>query len=109
MIRASETFDTIYWNMPFIYVPESYNFRSVLERALFDPGYEITRNFLTKSRSLLRPKGRVMVGFGDFGQTDKFTDLAIGAGYTIREIAREESQEGGPVQFVLYELTEKAV
>lgn len=107
-IPASEAFDTIYWNMPFIYVPESYNFRSVLERALFDPGYEITRKFLTESRRFLRQNGRVMVGFGDFGQTDKLIDLATAAGYTVREIAREQSQEGGPVQFILYELTAKA-
>jgi release factor glutamine methyltransferase len=107
-LKTTETFDTIYWNMPFIYVPKSYQFQSILERALYDPGYEITRNFLVKSRRFLQPGGRLMVGFADFGYTIKFFDLATAAGYEIQEIGREESREGGPVQFILYELTAKA-
>jgi release factor glutamine methyltransferase len=107
-VKATETFDTIYWNMPFIYVAESYHFQSMLERALYDPGYQITENFLVKSRRFLRPGGRLMVGFADFGDTNKFFDLAAAAGYEIREIGREDSQEGGPVQFILYELGAKA-
>ena len=36
-IKHIEKFDTIYWNTPFIYAPESYQYCSELERGLFDP------------------------------------------------------------------------
>jgi release factor glutamine methyltransferase len=48
-LSLDEKFDIIYWNMPFMPIEEGYDYRNVLERGLFDPGYGITETFLRES------------------------------------------------------------
>ena len=103
-IEPGRRFRTIYWNAPFIYVPSAYVHGSCLERALYDPGYGAFRSFLSDAPSFVAPGGRVIVGFGDFGDVDLFQQLAQDAGFRVWEIAREPSEEGGPVQFILFEM-----
>lgn len=45
-IQKDEQFDTIYWDLPFVYVPEDYRHNSLLEKAVCDPGYKKIREFL---------------------------------------------------------------
>lgn len=103
-IKKDERFDTIYWNTPFMYMPNGYKYRSVLERGLFDPGYKITERFLKESKKLLTPKGRVLFGTGDFGDVPRFKKIAKKNNYKVRLIARENSTEINPVVFELHEL-----
>src|SRR5258706_2594 len=65
--EREEKFDTIYWNLPFIYVAEGFHFQTIGERALFDPGYKTIKRFLGEAPSYLNRNGRIIVGFGDFG------------------------------------------
>ena len=103
-IKKGETFNTIYWNTPFMHMPAGYKHRSVLERGLFDPGYKITERFLKEGRKLLAPKGRILFGTADFGDVPLLKKLAGKYGYRIRLIAKESSLEINPVVFELYEL-----
>ncbi|SRR6266481_562750 len=103
-VSKHERFDTIYWNLPFIYVPANYSYRSVLERALYDPGYRYTQRFLRQAPRFLNKSGRLLVGFGDFGDMRTFFQLVGQVGYSIKELACESGQEGGTVSFILYEL-----
>ncbi len=106
-IEKSEKFDTIYWNTPFIYVPEDYEYISELERGLFDPGYKLTERFLEEAGSYLTQTGRILLGIGDFGDIPKFKALAEKFGYSIKLLAKEDSTEMNPVDFQLYELRGK--
>ncbi len=109
-IREDERFDTIYWNMPFMPASESYQFESMLERALFDPGYKLTERFLQEAPIYLKDKGRMLIGWGnskthEFGNPDRLCQLARQYGFSIRLLVEEPSTEENPVLFQLYELT----
>lgn len=105
-IRQGEMFDIIYWNMPFMYRDESYEYDSVLEKGLFDPGYRITDRFLKESKEHLTPDGVLYVGMGgeNFGDPRRFLELIKKHGYRYRILHAEQSDEINPVDFLLYEL-----
>lgn len=104
-IKPGELFDTIFWNSNFIFANPEFRVESMLERSLFDPGYRNHEEFLGQARKYLRSGGRVLLGFGDFGEMDIFHDLCNKYRYSIREIERGGGVEGKPVHFILYELT----
>lgn len=106
-VAANEKFHTIYWNLPFIFVPEGYRYRSTLERGLFDPGYRYTERFLVEAKKHLYEGGRVIVGLADFADLARFQGIVDRQGYTSRLIAKEQSEEINPVEFRLYELKPK--
>ncbi|MBS3137593.1 hypothetical protein J4232_04105 [Candidatus Woesearchaeota archaeon] len=95
--------------MPFISVPDNYQFSSMLERALFDPGYKITERFLKEAALYLKERGRLIIGWGDsenndFGNQDKLKYLAEQYHFSIKLLVQEQSTEQNPVIFQLYEL-----
>jgi len=104
-ILPGERFDTIYWNMPFIYVESGYSFRSMLERSLFDPGYNMTKTFLHDAPRYLEKGGRLLVGFGDFGNVRELVTLSEELGYSCKELMRGRDLEQQPITFILYELS----
>lgn len=106
-LQEDEKFHTIYWNLPFIFVPCDYVYRSMLERGLFDPGYRYTERFLADARRHLHRGGRLIVGLADFADLERFTQLAGRYRYTIRLLAGERSTEINPVEFQLYELRQQ--
>jgi len=103
-IEKNEKFDIIYWNLPFIYVPEKYKHKSMLEKSLFDPGYRSIRRFFKGGKKFLKKNGKILIGFGDFGDIKRLKGLANKNGYSIKLIFEERSIEGNPVKFQLYEL-----
>lgn len=103
-ILEGERFDTIYWNTPFIYVPEDYEYESILERGLFDPGYRLTERFISEAEKYLKPDGRILFGTGNFGDVKRFEEIARKHGYSIRLVVKEDSIEINPVDFQLFEL-----
>ncbi len=103
-VKSDEKFDTIYWNLPFIYMSDDYLFQSMLERGLFDPGYRITERFLREACTYLNEGGRVVAGLGSFADLPRFSGLADRFGYRCTELAVEASTEGNPVDFRLHEL-----
>ncbi len=103
-IKPGERFNLIYWNLPFIYMQDEFVFQSTLERSLFDPGYQITRNFLSSAPRYLTNHGQIYVGFGNFGEIDMLNEIAGKLGYSLLEIVRRPGFEGVAVEFILYEL-----
>lgn len=108
-IRDDEQFDTIYWNMPFMPASENYQFGSMLERALFDPGYKLTEQFLQEAPTYLKDNGRVLIGWGDsenneFGSPRRLHQLVEQYGFSIKLLVEEKSTEQNPVVFQMYEL-----
>ena len=107
-IGEHERFHTIYWNLPFIWMPPDYRVSSMLERALFDPGYALTTRFLASAHKHLYKGGRLLAGLGDFADTDLFQRTADEHGYEVRQVASGYGMEVHPVEFQLYELRERA-
>lgn len=103
-VKESERFDTIYWNMPFIRVPQKYQYESQLERSLFDPGYTLANTFLTHAKRYLKPRGRILIGTGDLGDIPALERIAQNHNYSMKLRAKEESSGINPVVFKLYEL-----
>ncbi len=108
-IRDEERFDTIYWNMPFIPVPEKYKFNPPLERTLFDPGFKLIKRFLQEASIHLKEDGRLLIGWGNsenhaFGNPEKLKELAQRNQFSIKLLIEQKSTEGNPVTFQLYEL-----
>lgn len=106
-IGKGERFDSIYWNLPFIYADDEFEFRSVLERSLFDPGYRKTAEFLSSAGRFLKPRGRVYAGFGNFGDQRRFDQIVVNECFEIQELTREKGVEGQEVEFILFQLTPK--
>jgi release factor glutamine methyltransferase len=102
-IRDFEKFNSIYWNLPFIYVDSDFELQSKEEVCLFDPGYKITEKFLEESHNYLLPNGRLFIGFGNFGDESLLSNLCSKTGWILREIVREESYEDAIVEFILFE------
>lgn len=75
-LGPDDRFDIVYWNVPWGNVPES-EVRSVIDSAVFDPGYCSLGRFLGEVGSRLTDVGRVFVGFSDtFGDSTAVARLA---------------------------------
>lgn len=103
-VQKSERFDIIYWNLPFIYVEPSYEYKNDAERGLFDPGYRYVERYLAGAKQYLSPGGFVLAGLGDFADMSRFFRLAKKYGYVYRVLAAERSIEINDVEFQLYQL-----
>jgi release factor glutamine methyltransferase len=108
-IKTDEKFDIIYWNMPFMPIEEGYEYRNVLEKGLFDPGYEITERFLIEAPKYLNGRGSVLLGTGgqNFADLEQTKLLMTKYGFDYKIIVAEQSIEISPVEFILFELTLK--
>lgn len=105
-LSPDEHFDYIYWNTPFIYVPEEYKYASDLERGLFDPGYQLTDRFIAEAPKHLKPDGSLLLGHADFGDEQKLFEIVNRHRRRISLIASEVSSEINAVEFKLYEIRE---
>ena len=106
-VPEDEKFDVIYWNMPFMRQESGYRYQSDSERGLFDPGYGYARRFLEEAPRYLSETGYLLVGWGDFGETRMFMDIAKLEGYAVELLAEEKAEEGDEVTFLLYKLEQK--
>jgi release factor glutamine methyltransferase len=73
-IVTSEKFDTIYWDLPYVYSEQKEI--SLLQRSVCDPGYCHIDEFLSQARQYLAKNGRIIVGFGSNGDYERFQALA---------------------------------
>jgi len=96
-------FDTIYWNTPFGYVNKDKNL-TVLEKAVFDPEYQATEQFIKQAKNHLKENGRLLIGFSTtLGKFDLLQKLLQESGYSVKLIAKTKSQETHPVLFEIFE------
>jgi release factor glutamine methyltransferase len=109
-VPSQQRFSTIYWNMPFLYVPRRFKMKSMLERSIFDPGYCSNRRFFEECPKYLAKNGRVIVGFGDVGNIKALLANAATSGFTSKVIMAEEGESepgvsaSSKLHFVLFEM-----
>lgn len=104
-LRPDERFRTIYWNIPLVYVEDTYQYRSDLERSVYDPGYRLADRFLREALDWICDEGRILVGFATIGIESAFLALAEGYGYACHALARRAGDKDQSIEFVLHELT----
>lgn len=103
-IKATEAFDTIYWDLPCLYAPPS-EVPHMHKLVLYDPGYQATKRFFKGARKHLKPGGRIIVSFSSAGDYSRLVTLSESQGYQLRKI--HESSENYPARsaYYLYQLT----
>ena len=102
-LAKNSKFDTIYWNTPFGYVNENDDV-TVLEKAVYDPGYKATHRFISQAKEHLKENGRLLIGFSTtLGKFDVLQKFLEEAGFTVRLISKTESVETHPVFFEIFE------
>ncbi len=104
-LDPSQKFDGIYWNLPFIRMPDNYEHRNVLEYGLFDPGYKFTERFFAEGKNRLTLNGKLYAGLANFADTNAALRIAREHGFTHHLIASMSSEEGVPVEFDLWQFT----
>jgi methylase of polypeptide subunit release factors len=77
-------FDVVYWNVPWGNVAEG-DVCSVIDSAVFDPGYRSLARFLAGVSRFLAHGASVLIGFSPtFGDSTAITQLACAHGFTSR-------------------------
>jgi HemK-related putative methylase len=101
-LKKDSKFDTIYWNTPFGYVDNEDI--SVLEKAVFDPGYKATKRFVNQAKEHLKENGRLLIGFSTtLGKFEILEEFLKKAGFTVKLVAKIDSFEVHPVLFEIFE------
>lgn len=103
-IKLNETFDTVFWDPPFVWADDDYIYQSPIERAVFDPGYRQIERFIRQSHRYLNKGGRLLMNFGSNGDREKFTQLVIACGYGLKELSFTEIEDRGGLTYTLYQL-----
>lgn len=92
-ISRREKFDLIYWNHPFLQKRRSYQYSSILEMSLFDPGYEMLDQFLERAPGYLNPNGLILLGWGEYANTVRMHRMASKNGFLVETVAASELPE----------------
>lgn len=101
-LKEGEKFDTIFWNTPFGFVDDSEI--PDLEKAVYDPGYTATENFIKDAHKHLKSGGRILIGFSStLGKLDMIAKFVREAGMEMKLIYEVNSEEVHPVKFEIFE------
>lgn len=104
-LGPEEKFDVIYWNTPFCYVEEGEEL-TMLERAVFDPGYLTHAAFIRGAKAHLTPRGKLLIGFSRvLGDYEALTTLMKEAGFTLTLIGETLDPDASmelPITLELY-------
>ncbi|MCP4176954.1 MAG: methyltransferase [bacterium] len=103
-IQKNEKFDTIYWDLPFVFIADDYEHKNLLERAIYDPGYQNIKRFLKEAPNYLKKAGRILVGFGNNGDYNTFHSIASNYGYHIEEILKDYLPERCGLTYMIFKL-----
>ncbi|MCB0355178.1 MAG: methyltransferase [Bdellovibrionales bacterium] len=100
-ILPSEQFDVILFNFPFPpFEPET-----PWQRANFDPGHRLLKEFFTQAKSHLTPTGRIGMCWSDIGDTHYLHALAVESGYELKVL---DERKAGSIGAYVFELRMKS-
>ena len=104
-INRGEKFNTVFWDFPFVFLPESYNFSSDLYRSFFDPGYATLKRFLAQVKEFLTDNGRIILTFSSLGDRAVFDKISSNMHYTFDEVYRKEVQGIGEFMLLQHQVS----
>ncbi|MEW2412400.1 class I SAM-dependent methyltransferase [Streptomyces sp. NPDC046866] len=93
-LREQERFDTVFWSSNYVMGPETYEYKSVHERAYVDAGYRAHRRFVEQSVHWTAPGGRVLLHFSDRGDLEELYRIADACGRELSVAAARRVREG---------------
>lgn len=98
-----ETFDQIFWNVPFLYT-ENKNL-TMLEQSTFDYGDLKKEQFIKEAKDYLTAKGKVYIGYSsDYGDVKKIIETLEKYNYSSKIITEmKESFAGGSINLEIIE------
>lgn len=103
-LSADETFDTIYWDYPYVWAPQDHNLENLLEASVCDPGYKHFGQFLEGAPMHMNKGGRIFIGFGTNGDLDALSTIIKEYGYTMDQVFEEHVEYRGGISYYLFEL-----
>ncbi|MGW0362885.1 methyltransferase domain-containing protein [Streptomyces sp. NPDC002990] len=93
-LTEGERFDTIFWSSNYVLAPESYEYKSVHERAYVDTGYQAHRRYLEQATRWLTPTGSALLHFSDRGDVAALHRVARESGRELRLLSSHRIREG---------------
>ncbi|WP_241989814.1 MULTISPECIES: methyltransferase domain-containing protein [unclassified Streptomyces] len=99
-IDEGERFDTVFWSSNYVLGPDSYEYRSVHERAFVDTGYRSHRRYVEQALRRITPGGTALLHFSDRGDVSALHRIADDCGRELRvlkSVPVHESQYGDDV------------
>lgn len=106
-IPAQRKFDIVFWNFPWKFVPEDFQYADDLERAAFDPGYGQLRRFLSEGPGFLAENGQILLGLGDNARDDLFEEIVTSSDLTS-VMLRSGTYPNVKVTFRLFSISRNA-
>ncbi|ACU73333.1 methyltransferase small [Catenulispora acidiphila DSM 44928] len=94
-LDTGERYDAIYWNSNVIDAPPEFEYLEELRWAFFDRGYATHHRFLTQGPDLLRPGGRMFLGFNTLGNKERLRVMADELGLELATFRRRPGVLGG--------------
>lgn len=104
VLEKGETFDMIFWNSNFVFVPDDYVFEKELMRAFCDPGYQAHRRFLREATRHLSPGGQLLIGFSSQGDEKALASLLVEHGYTSSVLSSAFGEGAGAHRYDILRL-----
>ncbi len=93
-IKRGEKFDTIYWNLPWGFLPIKDKVKLkeyYLAKSSFDPGYNSIKKFITQGKKYLKKDGRILAGISSHSSNiELFEDIIKKSGFKSRIIASKK-------------------
>lgn len=86
-VKKSEKFDVIFWNHPFDSSPR--NISGDLEKAIYDPAYVATQNYIREGMKHLRKGGRLLLGTGMSANFSLLKQISAQNTLEMKELFRE--------------------
>ena len=108
-LHESDRYDVVFWNSNFVDSAEDAGRGSLLERAIFDPGYAVHRRFLRFAPAHLERGGRLLLGFGSLGNLGRLRELAAEAGFAVERLRSSGTRFVPGVEYLLLELVPAAI
>ncbi|MGR4881637.1 methyltransferase domain-containing protein [Streptomyces sp. LARHCF249] len=93
-LTESGRFDTVFWSSNYVLAPESYEYKSVHERAYVDTGYRAHRRYLEQAPRWLAPGGSALLHFSDRGDVPALRRIAQECGRELRTLRTIRVREG---------------
>ncbi|MFB6615689.1 methyltransferase domain-containing protein [Streptomyces sp. NPDC085524] len=93
-LNEGDRFDTVFWSSNYVLAPESYEYKSVHERAYVDAGYRAHRRYLEQAPRWLTPNGSALLHFSDRGDVAALYRIAQECGRELRTLRSHRVREG---------------
>ncbi|RWN57874.1 MAG: methyltransferase domain-containing protein [Mesorhizobium sp.] len=103
-VDQSSRFDYIIFHLPSTYVPENFEFDSMIEYSSFDPGGSLLNRFVQESGKHLTPTGRMILAYNVSRNESAVTNELEKLNVSYKLIARKKFTYDGMINLHLYEI-----